>query len=152
MLGALNLCSRFQPNNVLLILKSLAQELTIVLSGQLMLFWVEVVSNRFKSGEKALGLPWRFESPHPALSNSCRSRENSRKDCLVPCVVDVPHSSKLASSPLRSSSACQSRLPVARSLVFSEACAHNRFAAFVSRCPCSKISSTFLSVSAARHR
>ncbi len=66
----LNLRSSFQASDFSPILKSLAELLAIAISGQLMLFWVEVVSNRVKSRKKSLRLPWRFKSPHSSLSRS----------------------------------------------------------------------------------
>lgn len=46
--------------------------LAIALSSQLMLFRVEVSSNRSKSGEKSLGLSRGFESSHSSLLCSSR--------------------------------------------------------------------------------
>jgi hypothetical protein len=59
------LTSDFSP-----ILKSLAHFLAVAVSSQLMLFWVEMVSNRSKGGEKSLSLSWGFESSHSSFSRS----------------------------------------------------------------------------------
>ncbi len=54
------------------ILKSLVELLAIALSSQVMLFWMKVLSNGFKSGEKSLCLSRRFKSSHPSFSRSSR--------------------------------------------------------------------------------
>src|SRR4028119_475184 len=65
------LSSRFQTSDFSPILKPLAQLFTVVVNGQLVLFWVEGSSNWSKSGKKSMGLPRGFEFSHSSLSHSC---------------------------------------------------------------------------------